>query len=112
MQWVSEPTQHHLQSIEDKCSKTFAGTSKLGLIQDNACDGGSNSSAQYPFHYRISMSFQIGSRTVGKHCPCFIIAEIGQNHQGDIDLAKRMILQAKVDYIHVFNCVFEQCGND
>lgn len=42
------------------------------------------------------MSFQIGSKTVGENSPCFIIAEIGQNHQGDLNLAKRMIFQAKV----------------
>lgn len=30
----------------------------------------------------------------GKH-PCFIIAEIGQNHQGDLNIAKQMIKMAK-----------------
>lgn len=35
-------------------------------------------------------------RWVGGQHPCFIIAEIGQNHQGDLDVAKRMILMAKV----------------
>lgn len=36
-----------------------------------------------------------GRRIGGDH-PCFIIAEIGQNHQGDLDIAKRMIRMAKV----------------
>lgn len=34
---------------------------------------------------------QIGSRSVGDDQPCFIIAEIGINHNGDVDLAKRLI---------------------
>ena len=32
-----------------------------------------------------------GNRLVGDDQPCFIIAEIGINHNGDIDLAKRLI---------------------
>lgn len=35
-------------------------------------------------------------RVVGGDHPCFIIAEIGQNHQGDIEIAKKMIKMAKV----------------
>lgn len=35
-------------------------------------------------------------RWVGGQHPCFIIAEIGQNHQGDLEVAKRMIRTAKV----------------
>ncbi|KAI6058435.1 sialic acid synthase [Aix galericulata] len=34
-------------------------------------------------------------RRVGGDQPCFIIAEIGQNHQGDLDIARRMIRMAK-----------------
>lgn len=33
----------------------------------------------------------IGSRKLGAGQPCYIIAEIGINHNGDIDLAKRLI---------------------
>ena len=35
-------------------------------------------------------------RMIGGNHPCFIIAEIGQNHQGDIEIAKKMIKMAKV----------------
>lgn len=28
----------------------------------------------------------------------FVVAEIGQNHQGSLDMAKEMILQAKASY--------------
>lgn len=41
------------------------------------------------------MSFQIGNKIVGGK-NVFVIAEIGQNHQGDIEIAKQMILEAKV----------------
>lgn len=33
---------------------------------------------------------------VGGNNPCFIIAEVGQNHQGDIGIAKKLIRAAKV----------------
>ncbi|XP_055691137.1 sialic acid synthase [Lutzomyia longipalpis] len=42
-----------------------------------------------------SVFFEISNRIIGKGHPCFIIAEIGQNHQGDLETAKKMILQAK-----------------
>src|SRR5580698_2757960 len=34
---------------------------------------------------------QVGNRWVGDDQPCFIVAEIGINHNGNIDLAKRLI---------------------
>ena len=34
---------------------------------------------------------RIGNRLIGDGQPCFVIAEIGINHNGDIDLAKRLI---------------------
>uniref|UniRef100_A0A8C7QWI1 N-acetylneuraminic acid synthase a n=1 Tax=Oncorhynchus mykiss TaxID=8022 RepID=A0A8C7QWI1_ONCMY len=34
-------------------------------------------------------------RMIGGSNPCFIIAEIGQNHQGDIEIAKKMTKMAK-----------------
>jgi N,N'-diacetyllegionaminate synthase len=33
----------------------------------------------------------VGSKTIGPGHPCFIAAEIGINHNGDIALARRMI---------------------
>lgn len=36
----------------------------------------------------------IGNKTISDDSPCFIIAEIGINHNGSIDLAKRMIDEA------------------
>jgi N-acetylneuraminate synthase len=34
---------------------------------------------------------RIGTKSVGDNEPCFIVAEIGINHNGDLDLAKRLI---------------------
>ena len=39
--------------------------------------------------------FTLTNRTLDESSPAFIIAEIGINHQGNIDLAKKLILQAK-----------------
>src|SRR5438874_12922553 len=36
-------------------------------------------------------SVRIGNALVGDGQPCYVIAEIGINHNGDIDLAKRLI---------------------
>ena len=36
-------------------------------------------------------SVRIGNKTVGEGHPCYIIAEIGINHNGNIDIAKRLV---------------------
>lgn len=41
-------------------------------------------------------SFKIANRTVGDDKSCFVIAEIGINHNGDLQLAKRLIDMASV----------------
>lgn len=40
-------------------------------------------------------TLQIGRHTVGAGSPALLIAEIGNNHQGDVDLAKRLVELAK-----------------
>lgn len=37
----------------------------------------------------------IASRAIGPNQPCYIIAEVGVNHNGDLDLAKQLIVEAK-----------------
>ena len=34
---------------------------------------------------------KIGNRLVGPGQPCYVIAEIGINHNGDLDVAKQLI---------------------
>jgi N-acetylneuraminate synthase len=41
-------------------------------------------------------TFKVENKNIGADHPCFVIAEIGQNHQGDVRLAKEMIKIAKV----------------
>ena len=38
---------------------------------------------------------QIGNRTIGPDHPCFVIAELGVNHNGDLGMVRRMIGAAK-----------------
>ena len=37
-------------------------------------------------------SVMVGNKAVGQGNPCYIIAEIGINHNGDIEIAKQLIL--------------------
>uniref|UniRef100_A0A6A7GB83 Sialic acid synthase-like n=1 Tax=Hirondellea gigas TaxID=1518452 RepID=A0A6A7GB83_9CRUS len=37
----------------------------------------------------------VPGRYIGEGQPCFIIAEIGQNHQGDVNIAKTLVRKAK-----------------
>jgi N-acetylneuraminate synthase len=39
---------------------------------------------------------KIGNRLLGDGKPCFVVAEIGINHNGDVDLAKKLISAAMV----------------
>lgn len=44
----------------------------------------------------MAATLSIGSRLMGANQPCFIIAEAGVNHNGDIELARRLIDAAVV----------------
>ena len=49
-----------------------------------------------------SPTMKVGNRTIGKEHPTYIIAEIGINHNGDSNLAKKLIdiaADAKVDAV-------------
>ena len=37
------------------------------------------------------MNIKIGNKEIGKSELCFIIAEAGVNHNGDLDLAKKLV---------------------
>ena len=43
----------------------------------------------------MNKSFSIGDRIIGDGQPAFIVAEIGLNHNGSIELAKKLIRKAK-----------------
>lgn len=42
----------------------------------------------------MSSTVRIGDRTVGEGQPCFVVAEIGINHNGDLDTARKLISAA------------------
>jgi N-acetylneuraminate synthase len=42
----------------------------------------------------IKESIEIGGRRVGSKQPCYLVAEIGINHNGDIEIAKKLIDKA------------------
>jgi N-acetylneuraminate synthase len=44
----------------------------------------------------MSRTIEVGGTLTGEGCPVFIIAEVGINHNGDIDLAKKLIDVAAV----------------
>lgn len=46
---------------------------------------------QFPGGVPMQNQIKIGKRTVGPQDPCFIIAEAGVNHNGEIALAKKLI---------------------
>ena len=41
------------------------------------------------------MTIKIGNKTVGNNKPTYIISEIGINHNGDLDLCKKLIRLSK-----------------
>ena len=43
----------------------------------------------------IMRKIRIGSKLIGEEEPCFIVAEAGVNHNGDVELAKKLIDVAK-----------------
>lgn len=45
-------------------------------------------------------TMQIGATKISDSSDCFVIAELGHNHQGDIDLAKKMITTAALAGAH------------
>ena len=52
--------------------------------------------------FQKSEGFSVGNRIISESSPCFIIAEIGNNHQGNINLAKTLVdhaVEADVDCV-------------
>ena len=48
----------------------------------------------------MSETVQIGNKTVGKNQPIYVIAEIGINHNGSVEVAKKMIDGAYIAGCH------------
>jgi N-acetylneuraminate synthase/sialic acid synthase len=43
---------------------------------------------------------RIGTHEIGDHAPCYVIAEIGHNHQGNLGKARELFLEAKLAGAH------------
>ena len=48
----------------------------------------------------MATTLNIGSRTIGDDTPCYVIAEIGHNHQGSLDKARELFREAKLAGAH------------
>ena len=45
-------------------------------------------------------TFRIGQHEIGDHSRCYVIAEIGHNHQGNLDKARELFREAKTAGAH------------
>lgn len=45
-------------------------------------------------------TLRIGGQEIGDHTPCYVIAEIGHNHQGSLDKARELFREAKLAGAH------------
>ena len=94
-------TYQQLKSWNVKFHELRLGKPAYDLLIDdkaiNSINGWTNNSCQVAYNGKDSdYEFEIyPGRFIGKNHPCLIIAEIGQNHQGDIEIAKQLIKVAK-----------------
>jgi N-acetylneuraminate synthase/sialic acid synthase len=43
----------------------------------------------------VAGTLTVGAHEIGDHTPCYVIAEIGHNHQGNVDKARELFREAK-----------------
>jgi sialic acid synthase len=48
----------------------------------------------------VAITLKIGTHEIGDHTPCYVIAEIGHNHQGSLDKARELFREAKLAGAH------------
>jgi N-acetylneuraminate synthase/sialic acid synthase len=48
----------------------------------------------------LAGTFRIGQHEIGDHSRCYVIAEIGHNHQGNLDKARELFREAKMAGAH------------
>jgi sialic acid synthase SpsE/protoporphyrinogen oxidase len=82
---------YHYADLQILCVKGRDLAERLAGKRDD--DGHTLRNETYPTHFNKEVT--IGSHTVAYGAPAFIIAEIGLNHNGSIELAKKLIDAAK-----------------
>jgi len=89
---VSEVMNRECDSLLSSASKTDI---KMHLSNEHFAVPLLDSSGRIQsIAFREQDGFWIGSALISEEGPSFIIAEIGNNHQGDIELAKKLVLLA------------------
>jgi len=48
----------------------------------------------------MARTLRIGAREIGDHTPCYVIAEIGHNHQGSLEKARELFREARLAGAH------------
>ena len=56
--------------------------------------------AQPPSGDDVAGTLKIGTHEIGDHTQCYVIAEIGHNHQGSLDKARELFREAKLAGAH------------
>src|ERR1043166_1562485 len=49
---------------------------------------------------RVAGTIRIGAHEIGDETPCYVIAEIGHNHQGSLERARELFREAKLAGAH------------
>src|SRR3569833_794339 len=65
--------------------KRIPCASRAGNATECACNGRQSA------RYRVMKSFTVGKNVVAQDGACYVIAEIGNNHQGDLKTTLNMI---------------------
>jgi N-acetylneuraminate synthase len=75
-----------------KCPKCHASTNDYGVYKGNSIIHCLKCKTTFNFKGEaMKETVKIGNVTVGLGCPCYLVAEIGINHNGDINIAKHLI---------------------
>ena len=48
----------------------------------------------------LAGTIRIGAHEIGDHTPCYVIAEIGHNHQGSLEKARELFREARLAGAH------------
>jgi len=78
---------HSIEEDRGKISASFANGIEIIPLTDG-------SGRLVAIAFQRDEGIQVGGHVISDNSPCFVIAEIGNNHNGDIDLAKQLVDKA------------------